>query len=67
MRLSAVILFIILLTEKKIEMAKWYLRHGNIIKAMEKIEDCRCFSDAEISSDQRTEIANSDQRILNLC
>lgn len=31
-----------------IESAKWYLWHGNVVRALEKIEDCWCFSDTEI-------------------
>jgi hypothetical protein len=31
-----------------IESAKWYLWHGNVVRALDKIEDCWCFSDTEI-------------------
>jgi len=30
-----------------IESAKWYLWHGNVVRALEKIEDCWCFLDTE--------------------
>jgi len=30
-----------------IESAKWYLWHGSVVRALEKIEDCRCFLDTE--------------------
>jgi hypothetical protein len=33
-----------------IESAKWYLWHGNIGRALEKMEDCRCLSDSEIAT-----------------
>ncbi len=31
-----------------IESAKWYLWHGNVVRALEKVEDCWCFLDTEI-------------------
>lgn len=31
-----------------IESAKWFLWHGNVVRALEKIEDCRCYLDTEI-------------------
>ena len=31
-----------------IESAKWYLWHGSVVRALEKIEDCWCYSDTEI-------------------
>lgn len=31
-----------------IESAKWYLWHGNVVRALEKIEDCWCYLDTEI-------------------
>jgi hypothetical protein len=30
-----------------IKSTKWYLWHGNVVRALEKIEDCRCFLDTE--------------------
>ena len=30
-----------------IESAKWYLWHGSVVRALEKIEDCWCFLDTE--------------------
>ena len=30
-----------------IESAKWYLWHGNIVRALEKVEDCWCLLDTE--------------------
>ena len=29
------------------ESAKWYLWHGNVVRALEKTEDCWCFTDTE--------------------
>lgn len=31
-----------------IESTKWFLRHGNVIRALEKIEDSWCYLDTEI-------------------
>ncbi len=31
-----------------IESAKWYLWHGSVVRALEKIEDCWCFLNTEI-------------------
>lgn len=31
-----------------IESAKWYLWHGNSVRALEKVEDCWCYLDTEI-------------------
>lgn len=31
-----------------IESAKWYLWHGSVVRALEKIEECWCCSDTEI-------------------
>lgn len=31
-----------------IESAKWFLWHGNTVRALEKVEDCWCFLDTEI-------------------
>jgi hypothetical protein len=33
-----------------IESAKWYLWHGNVVRALEKIEDGWCFLDTEIQT-----------------
>lgn len=30
-----------------IESAKWYLWHGSVVRALEKVEDCWCFLDTE--------------------
>lgn len=30
-----------------IESAKWYLWHGSVVRALEKVEDCGCFLDTE--------------------
>lgn len=30
-----------------IESAKWYLWHGNVVQALEKVEDCWCYLDTE--------------------
>ena len=31
-----------------IESAKWYLWHGNVVSALEKVEDCWCYLDTKI-------------------
>lgn len=31
-----------------IESAKWHLWHGSVVRALEKVEDCRCYLDTEI-------------------